>query len=307
MPGAFSRFAHWTCLLIVSNLIAVCANAQFREWKDNSGLYSVEAKLVRVDKSSLVLEKSSGVIIEVPFERISTADLYRARALAAKLKSEELATRAKVVAFRPNYSKPLAGKDPKEALASPNQPLSAAASLELSRLNELKRQIFDAKDASDELAERVLAMVDSKYPQVRKGAFEVYLNLESGRTFEEAVARLEDKQFDIRWLAIDWLAASKRVEGLPFLYSRISSEDNERIVAAIGQFGRDAVPYYLKMLELDAEACRICGCKLLGRFGAKSSLARLRSLAVNETSLRVRLEASAAIERISSRNSDKSS
>ena len=46
----------------------------WRTWRDTTGNYSVEAKLVDFPGDKVVLEKKDGTTVEVPLERLSDKD-----------------------------------------------------------------------------------------------------------------------------------------------------------------------------------------------------------------------------------------
>ena len=70
-------------VLVASLWLATASPGWAREWKDNTGKFSVEAELVRVQEDSVVLKKTDGVVIQVPLSRLSQADLRYLESLSA--------------------------------------------------------------------------------------------------------------------------------------------------------------------------------------------------------------------------------
>ena len=54
---------------------ASSAQTTTRFWSDNSGTFSTQAELLKINAASVVLKKTNQVVIEVPFSRLSLADL----------------------------------------------------------------------------------------------------------------------------------------------------------------------------------------------------------------------------------------
>lgn len=72
------RFSHFVFLLLFSFVVAalgesVVAN-DFRLWRDNSGNFSVRAKLIAKSDDTVKLESEAGKTIDVPISRLSRAD-----------------------------------------------------------------------------------------------------------------------------------------------------------------------------------------------------------------------------------------
>lgn len=73
----FQALAIWLlfccgCLFTSSQLLA---DEPFRDWKDTSGKFSTKAQFVRATDNNVVLRKSDGIEIEVPFSRLCATDL----------------------------------------------------------------------------------------------------------------------------------------------------------------------------------------------------------------------------------------
>ena len=65
-----------TLSVLVAGLWLVTASPGWaREWKDNTGKFSVEAELVKAQEDSVLLKRTDGVVIKVPLRRLSRADL----------------------------------------------------------------------------------------------------------------------------------------------------------------------------------------------------------------------------------------
>lgn len=60
-----------------------------RTWTNNTGKFKVEAKLRSASKDKVKLEKSDGLVIELPFEKLSTADQALVRRLQQEVADEE--------------------------------------------------------------------------------------------------------------------------------------------------------------------------------------------------------------------------
>ena len=45
-----------------------------RVWSDDSGTFKIEAELIKINQSSVTIKKLNGVVIDVPFARLSTTD-----------------------------------------------------------------------------------------------------------------------------------------------------------------------------------------------------------------------------------------
>lgn len=71
-------------------LLAVSpASAQTRTWRDNTGEYTIDARLVDVVDGNVRLEKSDGSLIVVPLERLSDADRRYLQSLSTKPRQTE--------------------------------------------------------------------------------------------------------------------------------------------------------------------------------------------------------------------------
>ncbi|MCA9128932.1 MAG: CHAT domain-containing protein [Planctomycetales bacterium] len=69
------RITIW--LLLISTKLTLClaaSSAVAREWRDNTGFFTLEAELVRVELASVVLKKPDGIMIAVPLLQLSEAD-----------------------------------------------------------------------------------------------------------------------------------------------------------------------------------------------------------------------------------------
>lgn len=69
---------------VVFCLMLLACPAGAREWTDSSGTYRIEAELVAVRGTNVILEKVGGQIITIPLERLSVADRDYLRDLQAK-------------------------------------------------------------------------------------------------------------------------------------------------------------------------------------------------------------------------------
>lgn len=61
----------------------IVATSDFRTWKDSTGVFSVEAKLLSVKQGKAELEKKDGLVVKLPLVRLSQADqIFVARQIA---------------------------------------------------------------------------------------------------------------------------------------------------------------------------------------------------------------------------------
>jgi hypothetical protein len=54
---------------------ATAGTGPWRIWKDDSGLYQIEATLVNVTDNEVMLKKRDGATLSVPLDRLSKEDL----------------------------------------------------------------------------------------------------------------------------------------------------------------------------------------------------------------------------------------
>jgi HEAT repeat protein len=85
---------------------------------------------------------------------------------------------------------------------------------------------------------------------------------------------------------------------IDLLVDRISTSDREQVTSVLAKFGSIVQPKVLPLLSHQNESVRQHVCRLIGRIGTPEAIEPLKQLAANETSLRVRLQASAAIQSI---------
>ena len=97
-------FRHSAATVILLFSVAFCVtlacgqqetDAEFSTWRDISGTYEVEAKLLKVESNVAHLElRESGKVVEVPLTKLANADRLRARAWvkqAAEIQTDEVA------------------------------------------------------------------------------------------------------------------------------------------------------------------------------------------------------------------------
>lgn len=98
-PRSFS-LAFCRCLqhVLAFALVVLCAVAvsaqepvttKMRIWTNNTGKFKVEAKLLAASNDKVKLEKADGLVIEIPFEKLSTADQALVRRLQQEAADEE--------------------------------------------------------------------------------------------------------------------------------------------------------------------------------------------------------------------------
>lgn len=121
LRGSHARFNRSIALAIFCafNLVVLApAFSQYstKTWADNSGTFSVQAKLLKINAASVTLRKANRVIIDVPFSRLSKTDLDFVRGEIAKK--------------NPNYVSPKFVNRQSEIKAAPvSKKLSELASL----------------------------------------------------------------------------------------------------------------------------------------------------------------------------------
>ena len=60
--------------LVFLTMFAVAGNLAAREWKDDKGKFSIQAKLKEIHTDDVLLEKDDGKTIKVSFNRLSDKD-----------------------------------------------------------------------------------------------------------------------------------------------------------------------------------------------------------------------------------------
>ena len=117
-PSIISRVLFLGTLTLLSAISSTATGQQKnRVWSDESGSFSVEASLVEVKASSVVLKKLNGVMIDVPFDRLSKFDLDYLANLGKQKKPDQ-----------PNNPKPVQQTKPKsdsvkaDAKKNPSKP-----------------------------------------------------------------------------------------------------------------------------------------------------------------------------------------
>lgn len=65
----------WAVMMTVSNTPVLVGQVPTRFWSDNSGTFSTEAQLLKINSATVTLRKTNQVVIEVPFSRLSQIDL----------------------------------------------------------------------------------------------------------------------------------------------------------------------------------------------------------------------------------------
>ena len=63
-------------------------SAEFRQWTDDTGGFSVKAKLIKVEGGKVFLRKENGAVLEVPLNRLSKDSLAFAKKEAERIQQE---------------------------------------------------------------------------------------------------------------------------------------------------------------------------------------------------------------------------
>lgn len=79
------RVPRKACLLLVLFAAFCAGETEARKWTDSSGQFSIDAEFVEFVEGQVVLKRSDGRIIRLPFERLSAADQQHVRSLTASV------------------------------------------------------------------------------------------------------------------------------------------------------------------------------------------------------------------------------
>src|SRR4051794_39205688 len=103
------RVAVLACGLVLVLLVAAQAD-EMRTWKDGSGKFAIQAKLVKTEGGKVTLEQEDGEEIEIEVKKLSAADQ---KYLAEKGKAEQDNPFKKAPKSNPFKAKTPKGKTPK--------------------------------------------------------------------------------------------------------------------------------------------------------------------------------------------------
>ena len=114
---------------------------------------------------------------------------------------------------------------------------------------------------------------------------------------------LEDRSFDVQEATHKILEGLKTPKLIPLLVERLNSnsKQRERIALTLAKLGPAVEPHVVSLASHDSAEMQLIACSLLGKVGTQKSIKALQSVVANSKQTRVRLQASNAIDRISSR------
>lgn len=101
-------------------------------------------------------------------------------------------------------------------------------------------------------------------------------------SFPFVMARMDDRSFEIRWAAMEYVERSADPRALIPLVDRFIGPDRAKISLALITFGKQAEPYLQEYLEHYRSEVRMETCLLLGKMGTAASLPLLENLAQND-------------------------
>ena len=354
------------CFFVCLRSAELLAQNDYRTWSDSTGTFSVQAKLLRIDESTVQLLKSNGKEISVPFTALSKLDskyIDSQKSLATDLKVEDLGSstpnlgdsilkapilvkqKVKKVAttldLSANTVKPaiLVSNPSNLTLPENNEfgfdiPLPSAektdSNLGLKKISIPEEQLTSLPQSVRDSVEEI---INSPTPDARlKALVSLSKNWPSQQlpAVIEIVAQCTKSESSVtRRVAVSILGKKAPTLGLPaildcmsdvdrnirmdayklvgeigdqraidLLVDRISTSDREQVMNVLAKFGSIVQPKVLPLLSHQNESVRQHVCRLIGRIGTPEAIEPLKQLAANETSLRVRLQASAAIQSI---------
>ena len=144
-----------------------------------------------------------------------------------------------------------------------------------------------------------LTLSDDKF--VRKLALQLVAKYDSVAGFDLILERLNDKSFEVRWLAYDTLEELADERAIVPLVSRFRGEDRSKISSVLSSFGSKAESQMIPFLQDDSRDVRMSACSFLSKVGTSYSIPHLEPLQESDSELLVRMQARNAVRKITSR------
>ena len=123
-------------------------------------------------------------------------------------------------------------------------------------------------------------------------------------SFPFILARMDDRSFDVRWAAMEYIERSADPRAMKPLVDRFIGPDRAKISVALMTYGTKAEPYLQKYLEHRRSDVRMETSLLLGKLGTDASVPHLEKLVENDPNPVVALQAKSAIRSINKRLAD---
>jgi HEAT repeat protein len=144
-----------------------------------------------------------------------------------------------------------------------------------------------------------LTLSDDKF--VRKLALQLVAKYDSVAGFDLILERLNDKSFEVRWLAYDTLEELADERAIVPLVGRFRGEDRSKISSVLSSFGSKAESQMIPFLQDDSRDVRMSACSFLSKVGTSYSIPHLEPLQESDSELLVRMQARNAVRKITSR------
>ncbi len=124
---------------------------------------------------------------------------------------------------------------------------------------------------------------------------------DGAQQFDAIIARLDDPDFEIRWIAYDIVESLHDDRAIEPLLARFASEDVNKIASILQTYGSEIESKLRPFLDHQSRDTRLAACNLLGKIATRSSLTRLEQLQVEDPDLLVRMQAKGAVRQITAR------
>lgn len=309
------------CGVLLTNPV----DGQERTWIDNTGKNRVEAEFLGVEKA-VKLRKKNGVVITVPFSRLSAADIAYLERLESGAKANSTAQRQptriepatknsksntpvvrngtkKQPTTNPPANSSVVSKSPdtgvKPAKTTPRMDEAELAIVRLT-LNDLESNWPGSPNP--EMLTELSSYAEKGDKQIRSTALELLAKHYPEKSFDLILARLDDSSFEVRWQAYDLLESLGDRRAIEPLIERFNGEDCSKISSVLQSFGGEIEEKIIPFLSDPSVDVRLSACNLLGNIGSDVSVASLEELRENATELAVRMQAQSALREIASRN-----
>lgn len=308
------------------------AQQKMKIWSDDTGAYSVEAALVAVTSTGVTLKKRNGVVVQVPFERLSKID----RKFIWRVQAESNSRTAQTIPVSETRPLDAENLDRNQALATRKVPASRpspslAPDIEtnpdfldqVQRLPEPYREIAldvigdhslrTRLDSLSELTEkwpakdlpalRKMAQILAKSSEgkIRQRAIELLGRYDGRSNLRLILAGTRDENYSVRMTSYAWIEKLKDPRAIGALVDQLKSRSSEHAVASLVVFGSAAEPKLLPLIRHESEDVQLTACSLLAKIGTGTSLTELETVAATTQSFRVRMQARNAIEQITER------
>ncbi len=355
-----------------------------RIWSDDSGTFSTEAKLLKINESSVSLEKANGVEIEVPLARLSRFDVEFLKGLQQKAQPAVMqrhAIDASLVDRDPPVLQQIPETDHQSLLprapekeivthfGNPHPPgkeapaagsFAASGSFQAAPIKSLdvskpllsdvttniqpgprERSLWEvstqdierlpepyrttARNLSDinqrktvreglmslnsdwpdqeypALTKLIRGLADSPDATARKQVVDLLAQHDAKASLGILLDGTQDKSFFVRWACYDWLEKLGDPRAIEPLVKQLESDEPTQAVTAVISFGTAAESHVVPLINHESTEIQMTACSVLAEIGSIDSIPTLETAAKNSSSVKVRMQARNAIERIKQR------